>query len=492
MKVGGGVGRLAGMASDTTTELIDRDLIERALGAGLKTGADFSEVYVEDKRSSSANLDDGKVEQVTSGRDRGAGIRVVKGETTGYAHTADLSEAGLLAAADAAAAAASQGGGGARIVALTHQPVHRVSDVSIPPDSVGKAAKVALLMRADEAARRRGADAAAAAAGHSIVQVSAGYGDSRKRLLVANSDGVLVDDEQVRTLFRISVVASGDTGLQTGYESLGHTIGFELFDQHDVEELAQRAAERALTKLNARPAPSGTLPVVIRRGSGGVLFHEACGHGLEADLVGKGASVFKGRVGELVAAPMVTLVDDGTMSGEWGAIGYDDEGHVSQRNVLIQDGVLTDYMWDFLRSRKEGRPQSGNGRRQSYMHLPMVRMTNTFVLDGQDDPDEIVRATDHGVYVAQLGGGQVNTASGDFVFGMTEAYLIEHGEITDPIREGNLIGNGPQVLKDIDLLGNDFAMGSPGTCGKDGQGVPVGDGQPTLRVAALTIGGTAA
>jgi TldD protein len=468
---------------DESHDLIDPGVIQRVLGAGLRTGADFSEVYVEDKRSSSANLDDGKVEQVTSGRDRGAGIRVVKGETTGYAHTADLSEGGLLAAAEAAAAAASQGGGGARIVALTRQPAHRVSDVAIAPDTIGKAAKVQLLLRADEAARGTGA---------AVVQVSAGYGDSRKRILVANSDGVLADDEQVRTLFRISVVASGDTGLQTGYESLGHTIGFELFDQHDVEELARRAAQRALTKLNARPAPSGSLPVVIRQGSGGVLFHEACGHGLEADLVGKGASVFKGRVGEQVAAPMVTLVDDGTMSGEWGAIGYDDEGHMSQRNVLIQDGVLTDYMWDFLRSRKEGRPQSGNGRRQSYMHLPMVRMTNTFVLDGTDEPDDIVRATDHGVYVAQLGGGQVNTASGDFVFGMTEAYLIENGEITDPIREGNLIGNGPQVLKDIDLLGNDFAMGMPGTCGKDGQGVPVGDGQPTLRVRALTIGGTAA
>ncbi len=462
--------------------MIDQDVIERVLAAGLKTGAEFAEVYAEDKRSSAAGLDDGKVEQVTSGRDRGAGIRVVRGETTGYAHTADLSESGLLAAAEAAAAAASQGGEGARIVTLTRQPSHRVSEVEIGPDSVGKAAKVELLMRADEAAR---------SAGSAIVQVSAGYGDSRRRVLVANSDGILVDDEQVRTLFRVSTVASGDTGLQTGYESLGHTIGFELFDQHDVEELARRAADRALTKLNARPAPSGTLPVVIRQGSGGVLFHEACGHGLEADLVGKGASVFKGRVGEQVAAKNVTLVDDGTMAGEWGAIGYDDEGHVSQRNILIQDGVLTDYMWDFLRARKEGRVPSGNGRRQSYMHLPMVRMTNTFVLGGDADPDEIVRATDYGVYIAQLGGGQVNTASGDFVFGMTEAYLIEDGQLTDPIREGNLIGNGPEVLKDIDLLGNDFAMGMPGTCGKDGQGVPVGDGQPTLRVRALTIGGTA-
>ncbi|MFM2079138.1 MAG: hypothetical protein RJA49_3028, partial [Actinomycetota bacterium] len=256
--------------------------------------------------------------------------------------------------------------------------------------------------------------------------------------------------------------------------------------------LARDAARQALTKLVARPAPSGALPVVIKQGSGGVLFHEACGHGLEADLVAKGGSVYKGKRGELVASPLVTLVDDGTMAGEWGAIGYDDEGHASQYNVLIEDGILTDYMWDYLRARKEGRPQSGNGRRQSYQHLPMVRMTNTYVLNGTEEPDEIVRATEYGVYVAKLGGGSVNTATGDFVFGMTEAYLIENGEITEPLREGNLIGNGPEVLRDIDLLGNDFAMGNPGTCGKDGQGVPVGDGQPTLRVKSLTIGGTAA
>ena len=213
---------------------------------------------------------------------------------------------------------------------------------------------------------------------------------------------------------------------------------------------------------------------------------------IEADLVAKGASVYKGKVGELVASPLVTLVDDGTMTHEWGAIAFDDEGHPSQYNVLIENGVLTDYMWDYLRARKEGRRQSGNGRRQSYQHLPMVRMTNTFVLNGPHDPDAIVRDTKNGVYVAKLGGGQVDTASGDFVFGMTEAYLIENGEITEPLRDGNLIGNGPQVLRDIDLLGNDFAMGNPGTCGKDGQGVPVGDGQPTLRVKSLTIGGTAA
>jgi TldD protein len=462
--------------------LIEHDVLERVLTGALRSGAEFAEVYAEDKRSTSAALDDGRVEQVSSGRDRGAGIRVVRGETTGFAHTSDLSERGLLAAAEAAAAAASRGGAADRVVALTPTARHAVNTVAEYPDDVTTAAKVELLERIDDAARSAGAE---------IVQVSAAYGDSRKRVLVANSDGLLAGDEQVRVLVRISAVANGDTGMQTGFHSMGHTIGFEVFDTVDVEELAREAARQAITKLGARPAPSGAMPVVIQHGTGGVLFHEACGHGLEADHVAKGASVYRGKVGELVASPLVTLVDDGTLAGEWGTLGIDDEGHRTQRNVLIQDGVLTDYMWDFLRARKDRRAPSGNGRRQSYMHLPMVRMTNTFVLDGTEDPDDIVAATDHGVYVAKLGGGSVNTATGDFVFGMTEAYLVEGGRITEPLRDGNLIGNGPQVLRDIDLLGNDFAMGLPGTCGKDGQGVPVGDGQPTLRVSSLTIGGTA-
>jgi TldD protein len=470
-------------AEASATDLVDTSTLERVLAAAVATGGEWAEIYVEDKWNTMASLDDGRVEQVTTGRDRGAGIRVVKGDTTGFAHTADLSERGLVAAAQAAAAAASSGESGVRTVALTRQADHRVSPVEVFADQVPTAQKVALLQRIDDAGR---------SAGDAVVQVSAGYADSRKRILVANTDGLLAGDEQARQLVRISVVADGDAGMQTGFQSAGHTIGFEMFDQIDVAELARDAARIAMLKLRARPAPSGSLPVVIKRGSGGVLFHEACGHGLEADLVAKGASVYRGKAGELVASPLVTLVDDGTMSGEWGAIGVDDEGHPSQYNVLIRDGVLTDYMWDFLRARKEGRAQSGNGRRQSYMHLPMVRMTNTYVLNGTTPADDIVRDTEYGVYVAKLGGGSVNTASGDFVFGMTEAYLIEGGEITEPLREGNLIGNGPQVLRDIDLLGDDFAMGNPGTCGKDGQGVPVGDGQPTLRVTAMTIGGTAA
>ncbi|MDJ0767687.1 MAG: TldD/PmbA family protein [Ilumatobacter sp.] len=468
--------------------MIAQDVIERTLGRALTTGAEFAEVYAEDKRNTSVALDDGKIEQVTSGRDRGAGIRVINGETTGFAHTSDLTERGLAAAAEAAAAAASRGDGGTRTVALEAAATRRVNAVAEFPEVIPKATKVELLQRVDDAAR---------SAGPAIVQVSAGYADSRKRVLVANTDGVHVEDDVVRILARISAVADGDTGMQTGFQSMGHTVGWEVFDPSfegyvDLDELARDAARQAIVKLNARPAPSGEMPVVIKNGTGGVLFHEACGHGLEADHIQKGASVYAGKVGELVASPLVTLVDDGTMAGEWGTLAYDDEGHATRRNVLIEDGVLTDYMWDYLRSRKDGRAPSGNGRRQSYMHLPMVRMTNTFVLDGADDPDEIVASTPQGVYVSHLGGGSVNTATGDFVFGMREAYLIEDGQITEPLREGNLIGNGPQVLRDIDLLGNDFAMGNPGTCGKDGQGVPVGDGQPTLRVKSLTIGGTAA
>jgi TldD protein len=464
--------------------VIDPSVVERVLGAALKTGGDFAEVFVEDRRSSSARLDDGKVEEVTSGRDRGAGIRVVVGDTTGFAHTADLSEAGLRTAAEAAAATARRGGGATRTVALTPTTEPAPPRVGVLPERVEKARKVELLQRADEAARGTGAP---------VKQVSAGYGDSRRRILVANSDGLLAEDDVVRTRFGVSVVAFGDTGMQTGYEGVARTLGFEVFEDVDVEEVARGAARRALSKLAARPAPSGVVPVVIGAGRGAVLFHEACGHGFEADHIEKKASVFTGKVGEQVASPHVTLVDDGTMGSEWGFFAVDDEGRPAQRNVLIENGVLTDYMWDFLRSRKAGRASSGNGRRQSYQHLPMVRMTNTYLLAGEEDPDELVRQTPYGVYVAHMGGGQVNTVTGDFVFGMTEAYLIEDGRITAPIRDANLIGNGPEVLRNIDAVANDFAMADGGgMCGKNGQSVPVGMGQPTLRVGGITIGGTAA
>ena len=473
---------LVAMAANDSlsTDLVAAPVLERVLHEALRRGGDFAEVLVEDRSNSSIFLDDRKIEELSSGRDRGAGIRVIVGETTGFAHTADLSEAGLLSAAEAAAAVAREGGGGVRKIALVKKSPER-QRVATLPSTVPKSDKVDLLLRADDAAR---------SAGGAIAQVSAGYGDGRRRILVANSDGLLADDDRVRTRFFITCVATGDSGMQTGSESLAYTLGYEMFDEHPVEEAAATAARRAVTKLDARPAPSGVLPIVLKRGSGGFLFHEACGHGLEADHILKDSSVYTGRVGQIVASKGVTLVDDGTFGPNWGTLAIDDEGRPTQRNVLIQDGVLTDYMWDYVRARKEGRASSGNGRRQSYEDLPMVRMTNTYLIAGEEDPDEIVAQTPKGIYLAQLGGGQVNTATGDFVFGMTEAYLIEDGRITEPLRNANLIGNGPDVLSKIDVIGNDFEM-APGTCGKDGQNVAVGCGQPTMRVSGVTIGGTA-
>jgi TldD protein len=461
--------------------VIEDAALDRTLHAALRDGGDFAEVFAEDRRLATARLDDAKVEEFVSGRERGAGIRVVRGDTTGYAHTADLTERGLQEAAGAAAAAARGTPGEAHVVALERRPVDRFHEVIVLPETVEKARKAEMLERANDVAR---------AQSDSIRQVTATYADSRRRILVANSDGLLVEDDVVRTRFGVNCVAVADTGMQTGFEAPGRTIGFEYFDEIDPEEVARTAAQRALTMLRARPAPRGKLPVVLKRGAGGVLFHEACGHGLEADLVEKDWSVFAGRVGDLVASPLITLVDDGTYAREWGTYAIDDEGTPAQRNVLIERGVLTDYMWDFLRSRKDGRASSGNGRRETYQHLPMVRMTNTFLLEGPDDPESIIRDTPYGIYCVALGGGQVNTATGDFVFGITEAYMIENGEITEPVRAAQLIGNGPETLRLVDAVGSDFDTWA-GTCGKDGQGVPVSSGQPTLRVRELTVGGTA-
>lgn len=464
--------------SDT---LVPTEVIERVLASASARGAEFAEVFVEDRRSTSGSLDQRRIQELTSHRSRGAGVRVVVGETTGFAHTADLSETSLRAAVEAAAAVAREGGGSTRAVALEPRREHPARAV-IDPAEVDKAAKVDLLRQADEIARARSG---------SISQVQVGTADSSRHFLVANTEGVFASSTQVRTRLAVSCVAVGDGGMQTGYHVLAATRGFELLTPEAVQDAARAAADQAVTKLSARPAPSGELPVVLAGGSGGILFHEACGHGLEADAVMKQASVYAGRVGQRVASELVTLVDDGTMEGEWGHLAVDDEGRPGARNVLIENGVLTDYMWDYLRARKQGRASSGNGRRQSYQHLPMVRMTNTYLMAGDADADEIVAQTPHGIYIAQLGGGQVNTTTGDFVFGATLAFLIENGRITTPLRDCNLIGNGPDVLTRVDAVARDFST-TPGTCGKDGQSVPVGCGQATMRLTGITVGGTAA
>ena len=462
--------------------VVARSSLESVLAGALRSGGEFAEVFVEDRRSGSARLDDQRVEELVSGRERGAGIRVVNGDTVGFAHTADLTDTGLARAAAAAAAAAKGSGATPRTIALPDAPRAHDNDVVVLPDAIAKSRKIELLRLADDAARSEGA---------AIRSVSASYAEGRRRIVVANSDGLYATDERVRTRFAVQAVATGDTGMHTGYEAPGRTMGFEFFDEFAVSDIARKAAKQALTLMDAVPAPSGKVPVVLRRGAGGVLFHEACGHGLEADLVQRDASVFAGKVGEAVAAPGVTLIDDGTFAREWGTFAIDDEGQVARSNTLIENGVLTDYMWDLVRARKKGRASSGNGRRETYQVLPMVRMTNTFLAAGDENPEAIIADTDFGVYCVQLGGGQVNTATGDFVFGVTEGYLIEGGRITRPIRPAQLIGNGPASLHDIDAIGNDFETWT-GMCGKRGQSVPVSSGQPTLRVQNLTIGGTAA
>ena len=384
--------------------LIDEAVVARVLREALATGGEFAEVFAEDRRGSVVALDDGRIEDISSGRERGAGIRVVVGNTTGFAHTADLSERGLLAAAEVAAGAARSGGGGVREVALSRSAPTSPSPVEVLPASVGKAEKVELLRRADAAAR---------AAGGAVRQVNANYRDSRRQVLVANSEGVFATDDQVRVRFGANVVANGDTGMQTGGEAVGATMGFEMFDRYDVEDAGP---------LRGRPSTAQA------EGAAGALGDDACRDqgGQRGSAVPRGlrprarrlttsprrSRCSPGRVGEEVASPLVTLVDDGTMSHEWGALAIDDEGHPTSRNVLIENGVLTDYMWDWLRAKKEGRPTPSNGRRQSYQHLPMVRMTNTFLMNGEESPEEIIRQTPRGVYVAKLGGGQVNTATG--------------------------------------------------------------------------------
>ncbi|MGC8465240.1 MAG: TldD/PmbA family protein [Acidimicrobiales bacterium] len=460
--------------------MIDQELANRVLNVALAKGADFAEIFVEDRRGSSLSFEDRRVESVSDVISRGAGLRVVYGDTTGFAHTTDLSEPGLIAIAETARSVAT--GGSSISVAL--EPRRSISGHGANADDHSSSFKeqgVQVLARLDEVARSTNG---------SIIQVMAGISTAARSFLVANSDGVFASSTTQRTRASVSAIASGDTGLQSGSVPAAYTIDFNRFlAEIDLDDLATTASHRALSKLKARPAPSGNLPVILKRGSGGILFHEACGHGLEADHIVKRSSVYADRIGQMVASPLVTLIDDGTVVDEWGTYAIDDEGHLGQRNVLIENGVLVDYLWDRKSGVKSRRSSSGNGRRQSYEHLPMVRMTNTFLLAGDTNPEDIIASTPYGVYVAALTGGQVNTATGDFVFGTQEAYLIEDGHLTAPLRDTQLIGNGPETLAKIDAIGDDFAM-TPGTCGKQGQSVPVGTGQATLRISEMTLGGT--
>jgi TldD protein len=470
--------RYAGPLVEPLT-LDDADL-HAVLTAALGTGADFAEVYAEQRRGRSLELDDRKVEELSSGLDRGAGIRVLRGGQTGYAYTNLLTREALVDAAKVAAAAVS---GGAQTTLADLREVRPPVEhpAARDPLAVAGPGLVEIVTIADAAARD---------VDGSVRQVAITYMDSQRDIVLANSEGHRSSERQVRTRLIARVVAARDGMIQSAHEAPGGAVGHELFDTHPPDQVGRLAAQRAVRMLDAVPAPSGEFTVVLGPGEGGVLFHEASGHGMEADHVTKGASVYAGRQGDVMGAAIVSGVDDATLPGAWGSFGFDDEGEPAQRTVLFDEGVCTDFLTDRIRAAELGLPRSGNGRRQSYAHLPIPRMTNTFILPGADRAPDIIADVRRGVYCDVLGGGQVDPASGEFVFGMTVAYMIESGELTTPLRGANLVGDGPTVLTLVDAIADDLEM-RQGVCGKDGQGVPAGLGSPTLRITRMTVGGTA-
>jgi TldD protein len=459
--------------------MIDEAVLRDVLAAALATGGEFAELYAETRRSTSVRLEDRKVEEVTTGRDRGAGVRVIRGASTAYAYTNRLDREALTDAAKVAAAALHDQPR-AVVRDLTRAPGRVLNPVQVDPESVETIRKVDAVLEMDAAARD---------VSEEVRQVIASYAEGAQDVLIANSDGLLATDERVRTRLACTVVAQRDGSVQTGSWNPGASAGFELLDAHPPDRVGKKAAQQAVIMLDASGAPAGEMPVVLAPGGGGVLFHEASGHGLEADLIMKEASVYRDRTGEKIGSELLSAVDDGSVPGLWGSFALDDEGQPSQPTKLFDKGVLTGAMTDLLRSRVMGLPRTGNGRRQSYAHLPIPRMTNSNILPGDDDPAEIIRSVKKGLYAKTFAGGQVNTATGDFVFGLAEAYLIENGELTVPVRGANLIGNGPEVIARIDAVGDDFEVWW-GVCGKDGQGVPVTCGMPTVRISRITVGGT--
>ncbi len=462
-------------------ENLEVGLLGAVVRRALRHGGDFAEVFAEDRRTLAMRLDDGAVEQVEGGTDVGFGVRLCDGERTLYAHSDLLEEASLLRAADVVATARRDGGPVAPVDLTTVQSAPQVHGVAVAPEGVSILRKRGLLETADSTARGVGAQ---------VTQATVMYAESRQQVLIANSLGEAVRDDRTRVRLAVVAIARRGDVIQTGHESVGASAGIEVLDEATAASVARVAAERATVMLDARPAPAGVMPVVLANGFGGVLFHEACGHGLEADSVVKGASIYAGKLGQTVAAPIVDAFDDGTIVNGWGSAACDDEGVPSHRTQLISKGRLCGYLHDRLSAGRMGAALTGNGRRQSFRHVPVPRMTTTYIAPGEAAAEDIIAATAHGFYAKSLSGGQVEPASGAFVFGVAEGYLIENGRITTPLRGATLIGSGIEVLSRIDMIGTDMDI-KPGMCGKDGQAVPVGTGQASLRVASMTVGGTA-
>ena len=467
---------------EETFGISDRDL-EKYLAAALSAGGEYADLYFEYRASSSISLDESLIKGATQGVSAGCGVRVIVGERTGYAYTDDLSPDKIRKAAQIAAHIAK---GPARVstVGLSElQLTRNLYPVVVAPTDVDIADKIDLVFRADKAAR---------AYDNRITQVRAGYADEVRHILTVSSDGGMTGDFQ--PLARLSVFCLAQEGkvVQRGQSGGGGLVELRFFlEEKTPEHFAREAARQAVIQLSAVEAPAGEMEVVLGPGWPGILLHEAIGHGLESDFNRKKTSAFSGLIGQRVASEICTVVDDGTIPGRRGSLNVDDEGTPTSRMVLIEKGILKGYMQDKLSARLTRAAPTGNGRRESYMHIPMPRMTNTYMLSGESDPEEIIRSVQRGLYAVQFGGGQVDITSGRFVFTASEAYLVEDGQITRPVRNATLIGSGPEALKHVSMVGNNLALDEGiGTCGKDGQSVPVGVGIPTIKVDRMTVGGT--
>ena len=461
---------------------ITERLLERCLGEALSAGGDYADLYFESVTATSLGVDEQIVKSASQGVSAGCGVRVLSGERTGYAYTDNLSPERLLHAAKTAALIAS-GPAKQPVQGFTETEAADLYPVPLGGFDLDLTARMELILRADRAARAYDAR---------IVQVRASYSEELRRILIAASDGAFASDTQPLCRLNVFVIAKDETGTTKGAAGGGGRAGLEQFQgSKSPEHLAQEAARGAILQLGAVAAPAGEMQVVLGPGWPGILLHEAVGHGLEADFNRKKTSAFAGLVGQPVASSKVTVVDNGTIAGRRGSLNVDDEGSPTQETVLIENGVLKGYLSDKLSARLMGIGNTGSGRRESYQAIPMPRMTNTYMLAGDDAPEDILRSVKRGLYAVNFGGGQVDITNGKFVFSASEAYLIEDGKITAPVRDATLIGNGPEALKYVSMVGNDLKLDEGiGTCGKDGQSVPVGVGMPTIKLDKMTVGGT--
>ena len=457
-------------------------LLERCLGEALSAGGEFADLYFEAVTSTSLGMDEGIVKTASQGMSVGCGVRVLYGERTGFAYTDDLSPERLLKAARTAALIAS-GPQTERVQGFTETRTPQLYPVAGSSNDATIAAKLKLIERADKAAR---------AFDPRITQVRVSLNDELRRILIAASDGTFASDTQPLARFNVLVIAKDEHNTARGTSGGGGRVALDFFDgAKSPEHFANEAARTALLQLGAVPAPAGEMEVVLGPGWPGVLLHEAVGHGLEADFNRKKTSAFTGLIGQRVASSKVTVVDNGTMPGRRGSLNVDDEGNPTQETVLIENGILRTYLSDKLSSRLMKMPNTGSGRRESYQAIPMPRMTNTYMLAGEDDPADILKSVKRGLYAVNFGGGSVDITNGKFVFTASEAYLIEDGVVTAPVKGATLVGNGPEALKYVSMVGNDLALDEGvGTCGKAGQSVPVGVGMPTVKLDKMTVGGT--